>query len=66
MGGIYLSLLPLIQFKDSSKLHQGRVTLDVRKHFFNEGVVKSWNKFSREVIDTQGLGNLDNTHSNMI
>lgn len=53
-------------FNTRSKLHQGRVTLDVRKHFFNDGVIKSWNRFSREVVDTSGLGYLDNAHSNMI
>lgn len=37
------------------KLHSGMFSLDIRKNFFTEEIVKHWNRLSREVVDSLSL-----------
>lgn len=38
-----------------SKLHEERFRLNIRKHFFMESVVKTWNRLLRVVVDAPSL-----------
>lgn len=48
----------------------GRSRLDMRKHFFNDRVPKSWHRFPREVVDAPGLSvfrrHLDNALNEVV
>lgn len=37
------------------ELWQGRFRLDIKKKFFTERVIKNWNKFSTEAVESSSL-----------
>jgi len=56
--------------ENSSKLHQGRIRWDMRKHFVTQRVVRPWNRLPGEVVNAPGLSvlkrHLDNALKNML
>ncbi|KFQ72207.1 hypothetical protein N335_13698, partial [Phaethon lepturus] len=50
-------------------LKEGKFTLDIRKKFFTIGVMRQWNRLSREVVDASSLevfkARLDGALSNL-
>lgn len=47
------------------KLPQERFRLDIRKHFFTEGMVKPWNRLPKELIDAFLISVLTTSSSSM-
>lgn len=49
-------LFPLVSrmHGNGSTLHR-RFRMDIKKHFFTEGVVKQWNRLPRKVVDALSL-----------
>jgi len=55
---------------NGSKLHQGRLRLDLRKCFFTKRAVKHCNRLPRELVNAPSLSvfkrHLDNALNNML
>lgn len=55
---------------NGSKLHRGRVRLDIRKNFLTIEVVQHWNRLPKEVVNAPSLAvnkrHLDNAPNNML
>ncbi|KAK4817100.1 hypothetical protein QYF61_027963 [Mycteria americana] len=74
LGGDLIALYSFLRSDrthgNDSKLRQGRFRLDIRKHFFTEGVVKHWNRLPREVVDAPSLSvfkrHLENALNNIL
>ena len=45
---------------DDLKLHQGMFKLDIRKHFFSEGVLSHWHRLLRKVVESLSLETFKN------
>ena len=42
-------------YGNDSQLHQGRFSLNIKKHFFTKDMVKHWNRLPREVVHAPSL-----------
>lgn len=55
---------------NGSKIHQGMIRLDIKKHLFIERVIKSWNTLPSKVVNVLSLSMakmpLDNDLNNML
>lgn len=47
---VLISLMTSNRMWEKGMLHQGKFTLDLRKGFFTEGMVRRWNRLPREVV----------------
>lgn len=56
--------------RNGSKMHQGRLGLDIRNHFITDRVVKTWIRLPREMVNAPNLSvferHLDNAPQNML
>ena len=48
----------------SLKIRKDRPNLDIRKHFFSQRVVNTWNKLPQHVVDTPSVNSFKNRLDN--
>lgn len=44
--------------RNGSKPCQGEFKLDIRKHFFTEGIIEHWERFPRAVVNVPSQSNV--------